>query len=75
MTRQAKTPRQRAEEQLATAERTVARLHKKGKQLGAELEAIRRDHDTAVVRRDYLKQHPDLANTQPRPTTSTGDNA
>ena len=79
MTRQTKTPRQRAEEALAIAERAVKRLGEKKAALRADLDAITREHDAAVVRRDYLANHPDLGRGA-RPTstttaTSTGDHA
>lgn len=60
MTRQTKTPRQRAEEQLAVAERAVERLTTKQDQLEAELRAVVHQVNAAVVRRDYLANHPDL---------------
>ena len=72
MTRQTKTPRQRAEEALAVAERHVKRLATKGTALRKELEAIDTEYDQAVARRDYLTQHPDL---QHQPPTSTGATA
>lgn len=80
MTRQSKTPRQRAEEALAVAERAVKRWAEKRDRAQDELEAAEREHTTAVRRRDYLKHHPDLAPTgvdqlkQHTITTSTGDN-
>lgn len=69
MTRQAKTPRQRAEEQLATAERAVKRLTDKAKALRADLELVDRERDQAVVRRDYLATNPDLGRGA-RPTST-----
>lgn len=68
-TRQKKTPRQRAEEALAVAERKVTTLATKKNQLARDLDKIRREHDQAVVRRDYLAQHPDLPKQQS--TTNT----
>ncbi|HEY1117706.1 MAG TPA: hypothetical protein VGE43_08375 [Acidimicrobiales bacterium] len=70
MTRQAKTPRQRAEEALAVAERSVARLGKTKAALQDHLQAVTREHDAAIARRDHLKQHPDL-----HPTNRPGDDA
>lgn len=67
MTRQQETPRQRAEEQLAVAERAATRLQARREQLAAELAQITRDHKQAVARRDHLAQHPDL----PHDPTST----
>lgn len=71
MTRQQKTPRQRAQEQLEVAERLVARLTDKRATLRAEFAAIDAEHAAAVARRDHLKQHPDLQQT---PTTTTEEN-
>lgn len=59
-TRQAKTPRQRAEEQLGVAERKFSRLADQVKTLTAELEALTKERDLAAARADYLAQHPDL---------------
>lgn len=73
MTRQNKTPRQRAEEALAVANRAVQRLGARKATLREELDAITAEHDQAVVRRDYLREHPDLK--QNPTTTSTGDTA
>jgi hypothetical protein len=58
--RQKKTPRQRAEEALAVAERRVAALRKKSKKLRVELDAVDRELDDAARRRDYLAHSPDL---------------
>lgn len=69
MTRQAKTPRQRAEEALAVAERHVDRLTKKVASTRGDLEALEDEWRAAQARRDHLRQHPDLA-----APTSTGDN-
>lgn len=69
MTRQTKTPKQRAEEQLATAKRVAARLDRKRDALQEELAAITRELDAALARRDYLAKHPDL---QQNTTTTTG---
>lgn len=68
MTRQPKTPQQRAQEQLDTAERLVARLEKKRDQLEGDLKVIRTGLDAQQRRRDYLAQHPDLDTTQPHTT-------
>jgi hypothetical protein len=72
MSRQKKTPRQRAEEALGVANRAVIALDKKVERLSAELVVVRREHTAAVRRRDHLAQHPDL---QQHPATSTGDTA
>jgi hypothetical protein len=67
MTRQTKTPRQRAEEQLGVADRVVRRLAKTKTRLTAELKATTDEYDAAVARRDHLKKHPDL---EKHPTTT-----
>ncbi|MBA2952141.1 hypothetical protein GON03_19180 [Nocardioides sp. MAH-18] len=73
MTRQAKTPRQRAEEALAVATRQEKRLRARARDLRSQLEEAEREHRAALARRDHLATHPDL---QPYPTsTSTGDDA
>ena len=66
MTRQQKTPRQRAEEALAVEERRVRKLDTKAKALRAELDAVERAQRAATARRDYLEKHPDLQ----QPTTA-----
>lgn len=76
MTRQQKTPRQRAEEQLATAERAADRLKTRRDTLLAELADVQDEYDAAVARRDFLANHPDLGQQGPSTTattTSTGD--
>lgn len=70
MTRTPKTPRQRAEEALAVAERRVARLTKKVAHTRADLEVLEDEWKAAQARRDHLKQHPDL-----KPPTNPGDDA
>lgn len=60
MKRQSKTPKQRAEEALGVAERAVARLTSKVASLRAELVELEAEHSTAVTRRNYLANHPDL---------------
>jgi hypothetical protein len=69
MTRQQKTPRQRAQEQLDVANRAVVRLDKKVDQLKTDLTAVEREHKAAIARRDHLAQHPDL---EQNPTTTAG---
>lgn len=71
MTRQTKTPRQRAEEQLAAANRAVIRLERKHDELAIELAAVRRERDAAIARQQHLRQHPDLQQN----TTPTGADA
>lgn len=74
MTRERKSPSQRAEEQLATAERAVKRLGKKLDHLEAELDDVKDEHAEAVRRRDYLAAHPDLPKNAPTATTTpTGE--
>lgn len=70
MTRQAKTPRQRAEEALAVANRHVVRLDRKVDALATELATLRRERAAAIARRDHLKTHPDLQQ-HPNPTGAT----
>jgi seryl-tRNA synthetase len=65
--RQRKTPRQRAEEALAIAERRIATLAKKDKKLTAELTGVQRELKQAKVRRDYLAKSPDLPQQETRP--------
>lgn len=72
MTRQTKTPRQRAEEQLAAADRQEKRLRAKARELRTQLEDIEREHRAALARRDHLATHPDLQQ-HPTLTTSTGE--
>lgn len=73
MTRQTKTPAQRAQENLEVAERIAARLTRKLTKARSELQQLERERDAAVVRRDYLAGHPDLPK-QPTPAKS-GDTA
>lgn len=70
MTRQTKTPRQRAEEALAIADRAHDRLTTKARDLRSELEDVEREQRAALARRDHLAQHPDL---QQHPTNQAGD--
>jgi hypothetical protein len=65
--RQRKTPRQRAEEALAIAERRVAALAKKDVELTSELTGVQRELKQAKVRRDYLAKSPDLPQQETRP--------
>lgn len=85
--RQSKTPRQRAEEQLAVAERAVTRWAEKRDRAQTEYENAEAEHAAAVRRRDYLAAHPDLGDAAkplrvrtgvdllkpPTTPTSTGD--
>lgn len=73
MTRQAKTPTQRAEEQLAVANRAVVRLDHKADALRADLVVVEAEQRAAIARRDYLAQHPDLPqSTAPSTTNQAG---
>lgn len=60
MTRQTKTPQQRAQEQLDTATRITDRLNKRVGETETELRELKAARDDAVRRRDFLAQHPDL---------------
>jgi hypothetical protein len=64
MTRQTKTPAQRAQEQYDTALRVAERLIKKTEAAAAALEDLRAERDAAVARATFLSDHPDLP-TQP----------
>lgn len=66
MTRQNKTPRQRAEEQLAVAERKVTRLEAERTKHQANADTALTELEVAARRRDYLAKSPDLIVT---PTT------
>jgi vacuolar-type H+-ATPase subunit D/Vma8 len=69
MTRQTKTPQQRAQEQLDAAKRHKERLKTKRDALAAELDQVNREYEAAGARHSFLLKHPDLA----QPTTpSTG---
>lgn len=73
MTRQPKTPHQRAQEALDVANRHVVRLDKKIDALRIQLAGVEREHRDTITRRDYLDQHPDLAKpSTTSTTTSTG---
>lgn len=60
MTRQAKTPAQRAQEVLGIAQRRVSRIETDQKKAKAALELLQKEYAQAVARRDYLAQNPDL---------------
>jgi len=68
MTRQKKTPRQRAEEALAVAERRVRRLTTARDTHRNALAVIQADLEEETKRRDYLARNPDLP---PISTTTT----
>lgn len=66
-TRQTRTPRERAEEALAIAERAVKRWAEKRDRAQEELEAAEREHASVIRRRDYLSKHPDLGDFGQKP--------
>jgi hypothetical protein len=66
-TRQRKTPRARAEEALAVADRNVDRLNAQRTKHADALAATDVELDKARIRLAYLKKNPDLA-----PPTTTG---
>ncbi len=72
MTRRTRTPQQRAEEACTTANRAVDRLEKKRNQLTTDLAAVQAEYEQAVVRQQYLAQHPDLHPNQGT-TNQSGD--
>lgn len=60
MTRQRKTPAQRAQEAYDAACRAAERIETKLTDSRAETAQLEAEHADAVKRRDYLAQHPDL---------------
>lgn len=66
MTRQVKTPAQRAEEALGRADRAVKRYSSMVRALREEQEAVQDKLDAAIVRRDYLARNPDLPKPAPK---------
>jgi len=79
VTRQTKTPQQRAQEQLEVAERAVSRLTEKWTAAENDARRLKVELEQASRRRDYLAQHPDLPTANRKlPTGGTnpqGDNA
>lgn len=67
MTRQTKTPAQRAQEALEVEQRRVDRLTAARDEHKGRMQHAERDLDAAVRRRDYLAQSPDL----PKPPERT----
>lgn len=67
MTRQRKTPRQRAEEALAVAERKVERLTAERDKYSKATDALQVQLQQAIRRRDYLTQNPDLPQQPSQP--------
>lgn len=66
--RQTKTPRQRAEEALAVAQRRVDSLDKQRKRLQGQVNQVVGDLEEAQARLAYVKQDPAL--NQPGGTTA-----
>lgn len=71
MTRQQKTPRQRAEETLAAAKRRVTRIEKQTAAAQATYAALVTELAEAEARLDYAHQDPALKQS---PTTSSTTN-
>lgn len=70
MTRQRKTPRQRAEEALGVAQRRRDRLVTEALALKKKADAIDRELEEAEARLAYIQQDPALA-----PSNKSGDTA
>lgn len=64
MTRRTKTPKERAEEALAAAQRRVARLGGTRARLETDLTIVRAEHEAAIKRRDYLATDPALSSEE-----------
>lgn len=79
MTRHIKSPKQRAEENLARAERIVKRAAQKRTEASKAAEDAQKAYNQACVRRDYLKADPALQQeqlgTKADITVRTGDQA
>lgn len=76
MTRQTKTPRQRAEETLGVAQRRVDRLTAAVEHQRAVLQVYETELDEAKARLDYARRDPALDPKQlDNPHTPTGDTA
>lgn len=73
MTRQTKTPAQRAQEAYDLSCRIAERLEAKTAAARAEYIRLEEEHAAAVTRRDYLAGHPDLPK-QSKPANQSGDN-
>lgn len=67
MTRQQKTPAQRAQEALDVEERRVKHLAAQHKKAQAKATEYQDELEAATARRDFLRKHPDL----PKKTTTT----
>ena len=73
MTRTTKSPKQRAEEALAVAERRVERLVERQRALAAEYQAIGDLVRDAVTRRNYLAADPARSDDPDSDETPQGD--
>lgn len=75
MTRQTKTPRQRAEEAVGVEQRRVKKLKTQWTKAHDDAERLEAELATAETRLQYLRQHPDLKPNPgtTTPTTTTGD--
>lgn len=67
--RQTKTPRQRAEEALAAADRKVTKLRKQSDQLRVDLSKVDAELRDANALRDFLAGHPALPKSTQQPTS------
>lgn len=81
MTRQRKTPHQRAQEVLDIEDRRVKKLYAKRSDLQGQIDQVVGELEAATARRDHLKKHPDLilgvpdgdaAARRPRTTSTPG---
>jgi hypothetical protein len=75
--RKRKTPAQRAQEALDLEQRRVEKLSGLTERAKSEYERLNAECKAAVVRRNYLLEHPDLPaqQTEQHTTTSTGADA
>lgn len=75
MTRQIKTPAQRAQEALAAETRKMLRLDKKVQETQRQLNALDAEFKATCRRVEYLAANPDLPPRGPagKPTTTEGD--
>lgn len=73
MTRQTKTPAQRAQEQYDLAGRVADRLVGKASAAKKTYDDLVEQRDAAIRRRDYLAQHPDLPEQPSTPANQSGD--
>jgi hypothetical protein len=71
VTRQHKTPKQRAQEQLDVAKRAAEKLVRQRNDAQAQLDRLALEAAAAVARRDYLAAHPDLQDTSTTASSTT----